>query len=282
MPIHDQSYRHWEGELKSHSFRWWVIAYEGLKVILRRKLFIILILTPAIIQFFVFGGGVYVFNTFGVGIPNLDPTTPNFFFRFCFQQTFFILLICVFGGSGIIANDLKSNALQLYFSKPLTRLDYIIGKVATILLMLECITAVPCILLFIEHAVLSQDLTFLRENYWLIGSIIAYSLVLNLPITFLTLALSSITRSYRYSAIILVGIVLGTTVISGLFKIIFRGSNWTNFLMYWYNVGVIGRGLFGMKDEFSEWQWSLAIMLVLTITCFLIMFRKIKGVEIVK
>jgi hypothetical protein len=47
MPIHDQSYRHWEGELKSHSFRWWVIAYEGLKVILRRKLFIILILTLA-------------------------------------------------------------------------------------------------------------------------------------------------------------------------------------------------------------------------------------------
>jgi ABC-2 type transport system permease protein len=281
MPIHDQSYRHWEGELKSHSFRWWVIAYEGLKVILRRKLFIILILTPAIIQFFVFGGLVYGFNTFGA-MANLNQMTSDFFFRFCFQQTFFILLICVFGGSGIIANDLKSNALQLYFSKPLTRSDYIIGKVATILVMLECITAVPCILLFIEYSVLSQDLTFLRENYWLIGSIIAYSLVLNLPITFLTLALSSITKSYRYSAIILVGIVLGTSVISGLFKIIFRGSDWTNFLMYWYNINVIGKGLFGMKDEFSEWQWSLAIMLVLTIACFLIMYRKVKGVEIVK
>ncbi|MEK7399809.1 MAG: hypothetical protein AAB116_22945 [Candidatus Poribacteria bacterium] len=281
MPIHDQSYRHWEGELKSHSFRWWVIAYEGLKVILRRKLFIILILTPAIIQFFVFGGLIYGFNTFGA-MANINQITPDFFFRFCFQQTFFILLICVFGGSGIIANDLKSNALQLYFSKPLTRSDYIIGKVATILVMLECITAIPCILLFIEYAVLSQDLTFLRENYWLIGSIIAYSLVLNLPITFLTLALSSITKSYRYSAIILVGIVLGTTVISKLFQIIFRGADWANFIMYWYNINVIGKGLFGMKDEFSEWQWSLAIMLVLTIVCFLIMFRKIKGVEIVK
>jgi ABC-2 type transport system permease protein len=281
MPIHDQSYRHWEGELKSHSFRWWVIAYEGLKVILRRKLFIILILTPAIIQFFVFGGLIYGFNTFGA-MANINQMTPDFFFRFCFQQTFFILLICVFGGSGIIANDLKSNALQLYFSKPLTRSDYIIGKVATILVMLECITAVPCILLFIEYTVLSQDLTFLRENYWLIGSIIAYSLVLNLPITFLTLALSSVTKSYRYSAIILVGIVLGTSVISGLFKIIFRGADWTNFLMYWYNINVIGKGLFGMEDEFSEWRWSLAIMLVLAIACFGIMSRKVKGVEIVK
>lgn len=280
MPIHDQSYRHWEGELKSHYLRWWVITYEGLKVILRRKLFIILILTPAIIQFFVFGGLIYGFNTFGA-MANLNQMTPDFFFRFCFQQTFFILLICVFGGSGLIANDMKSNALQLYFSKPLTRSDYIIGKIAIIMIMLECITAVPCLLLFIEYAVLSQDLTFLRENYWLIGSIIAYSLVLNLPITFLTLALSSVTKNYRYSAIILVATILGSAVVSGLLKVIFR-SSWTNFVMYWYNIGIIGRGLFGMKDEFSEWQWSLVIMLVLSIICFWIMYRKIKGVEIVK
>ncbi|HGE69187.1 TPA: hypothetical protein ENX78_00030 [Candidatus Poribacteria bacterium] len=280
MPIHDQSYRHWEGELKSHYLRWWVITYEGLKVILRRKLFIILILTPAIIQFFVFGGLIYGFNTFGA-MANLNQMTPDFFFRFCFQQTFFILLICVFGGSGLIANDMKSNALQLYFSKPLTRSDYIIGKIAIIMIMLECITAVPCLLLFIEYAVLSQDLTFLRENYWLIGSIIAYSLVLNLPITFLTLALSSVTKNYRYSAIILVAIILGSAVVSGLLKVIFR-SSWTNFVMYWYNIGIIGRGLFGMKDEFSEWQWSFVIMLVLSIICFWIMYRKIKGVEIVK
>jgi len=280
MPIHDQSYRHWEGELKSHYLRWWVITYEGLKVILRRKLFIILILTPAIIQFFVFGGLIYGFNTFGA-MANLNQMTPDFFFRFCFQQTFFILLICVFGGSGLIANDMKSNALQLYFSKPLTRSDYIIGKIAIIMIMLECITAVPCLLLFIEYAVLSQDLTFLSENYWLIGSIIAYSLVLNLPITFLTLALSSVTKNYRYSAIILVAIILGSAVVSGLLKVIFR-SSWTNFVMYWYNIGIIGRGLFGMKDEFSEWQWSLVIMLVLSIICFWIMYRKIKGVEIVK
>ncbi|MGB9596801.1 MAG: hypothetical protein ACPL7B_11015 [Candidatus Poribacteria bacterium] len=280
MPIYDQSYRHWEGDLKSHYLRWWVITYEGLKVILRRKLFIIFILVPAIIQFFVFGGLIYGFNTFGA-IANLNQMTPDFFFRFCFQQTFFILLICVFAGSGLIANDIKSNALQLYFSKPLTRSDYIIGKIATIIIMLECITAVPCLLLFVEYVLLSQDLVFLREGYWLIGSIIAYSLVLNLPITFLTLALSSVTKSSRYSAVILVAIVLGSAVIGGLFKIVFRGS-WTNLVMYWYNIGVIGRGLFGMKDEFTDWQWSLVIMLILSIVCFWIMYRKIKGVEIVK
>ncbi len=280
MPIYDQSYRHWNGELKSRYLRWWVITFEGLAVTLRRKLFIIFILTPAMIQFFVFGGLIYGFSTFGA-LANLNQITSDFFFRFCFQQTFFILLICVFAGSGLIANDIKSNALQLYFSKPLTLSDYIIGKIAIVIIMLECITAVPCLMLFIEYVVLSQDLTFLRENYWLIGSIIAYSLVLNLPITFLTLALSSVTKNYRYSAIILVAIILGSAVVSELFKVVFRG-NWTNFLMYWYNIGIIGKGLFGMKGEFANWQWSLVIMLILSVICFWIMYKKIKGVEIVK
>jgi len=115
MPIHDQSYRHWDGELKSHSLRWWVVTFEGLKIILRRKLFIIFILAPAIIQFLVFGGMVYGVNTYGFFL-NMNLITPEFFYKFCLRQTFFIALICVFAGSGLIANDLKSNALQLYLS----------------------------------------------------------------------------------------------------------------------------------------------------------------------
>jgi ABC-type transport system involved in multi-copper enzyme maturation permease subunit len=279
MPIHDLSYRHWEGKLKSHSFRWWAITYENLKVVLRRKLFIILILVPAVIQFFVFGGLIYGVNTYGF-FSNLSLITPEFFFRFCFQQTFFILLICVFGGSGLISNDLKSNALQLYFSKPLTRLDYAVGKIATIFIMLECITLVPGILLFLEHSVLSQDTTFIREQYWIIGSIFLYSLILSVPITFLTLALSSITKNNRFAAIILITIVFGTTVLNGMLWVIFR-ARWTHFISYWNNIEMLGRELFGISKSPTDWQWATPIILILTLVCVWIMYRKIKGIEIV-
>lgn len=280
MPIHDQSYRHWEGKLKSHSFRWWVIAFEGLKVVLRRKLFVILILIPAIIQFFVFGGLVYGVNTYGA-FANFNLITPDFFYRFCFQQTFFILMICVFAGSGLIANDLKSNALQLYLSKPLTRFDYIAGKSVTILIMLECITFIPGVLLFLENSVLSQESTFIREQYWIIGSIFLYSLILSVPITFLTLALSSITKNNRYAAIILMAIIIGTPVLGELLKVTFK-ARWANYIQYWYNINILGRNIFGLQDDSTAWHWSAPIMIILTIICILIMYRRIKGVEIVK
>jgi len=280
MPIHDQSYRHWEGKLKSHSFRWWTVAFEGLKVVLRRKLFVILILIPAIIQFFVFGGLIYGVNTYGV-FANFNLINPEFFFRFCFQQTFFILMICVFAGSGLIANDLKSNALQLYLSKPLTRFDYIAGKSATILIMLECITFIPGILLFLEHSVLSQELTFIREQYWLLGSIFLFSLILNVPITFLTLALSSITKNNRYSAIVLMAIIIGTPILGTLLKVVFR-ADWANYIQYWYNINALGKNIFGLQSDSTAWHWSAPIMIIITAVSIWIMYRKIKGVEIVK
>ncbi len=112
MPIHDQSYRHWEGTFKSHTFRWWIITREGLRIILRRKLFIIFIMTPPIIQFFVFGAIVYGVNVYG-SLFNLNIVNAKFFFDFLMRQIFFIVLICIFGGSGLMANDLKNNALKV-------------------------------------------------------------------------------------------------------------------------------------------------------------------------
>ena len=279
MPIHDQSYRHWDGELKSHSLRWSVVTFEGLKIILRRKLFLIFILAPSIIQFLVFGGMIYGVNTYGFFL-NTNLITPEFFYKFCTRQTFFIVLICGFAGSGLIANDLKSNALQLYLSKPLTRLDYIVGKVAIILIMLSFITFIPGILLFLEHSVLSQDSAFFLEQYWIIGSIFLYSLILSIPITFLTLALSSITKNNRFAAIILITIVFGTTVLNGMLWVIFR-ARWTHFTSYWNNIEMLGRGLFGISKSSTDWHYATPIILILTLVCVWIMYRKIKGIEIV-
>jgi ABC-type transport system involved in multi-copper enzyme maturation permease subunit len=280
MPIHDQSYRHWEGELKSHTFRWWAITVEGLKVLLRRKLFVIFILAPAIIQFLVFGGMIYGVNTYTFFM-NMNFITPEFFYKFCMRQSFFIALICVFAGSGLIANDLRSNAFQLYLSKPLTRLDYILGKFAIMLIMLGFITLIPGILLFIEHSVLSQDSTFFLEQYWIFGSITLFSLILIIPTMSMILAFSSITKSYRYSAIMFMAIIFGTPVIGTLLREILR-VKWANYIQYWWNMENMGRELFGISKTTNTWYWSALIMIIITVISIVVIHRRIKGVDIVK
>ena len=54
--------------------------------------------------------------------------TPETFRQFLEQQEIFVFFVTVYVGAGLIANDRRANALQIYLSKPLTRAEYIFGK----------------------------------------------------------------------------------------------------------------------------------------------------------
>jgi len=237
-------------------------------------------MAPAAVQFLVFGAIIYGVNTYGMFMRQ-NVINPKLFFEFFLRDTFFIALICVFGGSGLIANDLKNNALQLYLSKPITRMDYLAGKMAIMMVLMGCITIIPGILLFTENAVISQDLTFLQENYWLLGSIALYSLILMIPTGFLILALSSATRNSRYAAITFLAILIGTPIIKELLREVFRIKS-AAFVSYWSNLDILGRRLFGLPGEIDNWYWAMFIMLGIIGLSVWIMLRRVKGVEIVK
>ena len=280
MPIHDHSYRHWKGELRSHGFRWWVITKEGLRVILRRKLFLLFILAPPTIHFLVTGAIVYGVNIYGTLFRDLSVINAKFLFDFLMRQTFSIVLICVFGGSGLIANDLKNNALQFYFSKPLTRLDYLAGKLATVMILVGLVTVVPGILLFVENAVLSKGAIFLREKYWVAGSIALFSVIMTLSTSLLILALSSMTRNGRYAAVCFIAILVGTPILSEMLKNILKLKS-AVFVSYWSNLDILGRRLFGLHSN-HHWNWASLVILDIVGFCLWTLYRKVNIVEIVK
>ena len=45
-------------------------------------------------------------------------------------QAVFSVLLAALSGPGLIAPDLANNALPLYFSRPLTRVDYVAARMA--------------------------------------------------------------------------------------------------------------------------------------------------------
>jgi len=49
---------------------------------------------------------------------------------------FMVIMILIFCGAGLIADDLRHNALQLYFSRPLKKRDYLTGQAAVIFFFL--------------------------------------------------------------------------------------------------------------------------------------------------
>ena len=284
MPIHTQDYRHWEGTLKSRNYtRWWIIAKAELKLLAQRKIVRLIVAIPPIIYIIVHAIFIYISNqVLGAMLP--FDINAEFFQKFLFQivpMTSLIALIAIFGGSGLIATDLKNNVLSLYLSKPISWVDYLIGKFVVVGILLGCLTLVPGLLLFLEQALLA-DISFLKEHYWLPFSIIAYSVLIVLSVGLLILLFSSLTSNPRYAIIGFCAVWFGLPVIEQLLRKITRTSK-TAVVSIWANYDILGSVLFDSShDHAVHWGWALLTLLALIAVCLFVLRRRIRAVEIVK
>ena len=288
MPIHTQDYRHWEGALNPRNYtRWWIIAKAELKLLAQRKIVRLIVAVPPVIYIIVHAILIYISNQVPGGLPFLE-VDAEFFQKFLFRSpstgppsSFIIALIAIFGGSGLIATDLKNNALSLYLSKPISWIDYLIGKFAVIGILLGCLTVIPGLLLFLEHSLLT-DTAFLKENYWVPLSIIIYSVLITVSAGLLMLLFSSLTSNPRYATIGFCAVWFGLPIIYEVLRQITRSSR-TATVSIWENYDILGSALFNAShDHVVHWAWSLLVLLALIAFCLFVLHRRIQAVEIVK
>ena len=287
MPIHTQNYRHWDGTLKPHNYtRWWIIAKAELKLLTQRKIVRLIVAIPPIIYILYHGILIYILNYLPEEMPLPIEVDSGFFQGFLFRITpfpsgFLVALVLIFGGSGLISNDLKHNALSLYLSKPISWVDYLIGKFAAIAILIGCLTLIPGLLLFLEQLLLS-DISFLKENYWLPISIIVYSVIITVSSSLLMLLFSSLTKSSRYATIGFCAVWFGTPVIYFILKEITRTSR-VALVSVWANYDRLGASLFAGDSGYAvHWFWSFLTLAVLIALCLFVLRRRIRAVEIVK
>ena len=137
MPIHDQSYRHYGGGKAAPGRSWTVIAWAGITTFIKKRAFLGLLLF-ALAPFIVRAVQMWISANYPQAAI-LAPTAETFR-QFLEQQDFFVFVITVYVGAGLIANDRRANALQIYLSKPLMRSEYIVGKLAVLFAFLLLVT----------------------------------------------------------------------------------------------------------------------------------------------
>ena len=278
MPIHDQSYRRYTGVRETPGTAWQVIAVTGIRAALSKKLFLWVMLA-AWGQFFVRAVIFYLAANF----PNLDILAPSVetFRQFFEMQGIFVFFVTVYVGSGLIANDRRSNALQIYLSKPLTRAEYVAGKLGILLCFLLLVTLLPAMALLFVQMMFSASLTFVRENLFLIPAITLYALVEVLLAAFTMLALSSLSSSARYTAMLYAGAVLFTDALFTTLRAI-TGNSALAWLSFRANLGQIGDVIFRLEPRFdSPWLLSVVVVVALIGLSVFMLERRVRGVEVV-
>ena len=161
-PIHDQSYRRYAGKRRPLGQSWAVIADTGIRSMLARKWFLALLLF-AWIPFIVRTVQIYAVTMYPTA-GQVVPVDAKMFMQFVEQQGTFIFFVTVFVGSGLIAADRRANALQVYLSKPLLRMEYIAGKLAILATFLTFVTIVPALLLIVPPGELFGQPGVSRNN----------------------------------------------------------------------------------------------------------------------
>ena len=209
MPIHDQGYRRYSGARILRARSWFVIARAGIIERLRERRFLALLLV-AWLLFVVRAVQIYFGTTF-VRASFFAPSEETFH-GFLTQQRLFVFFITIYAGAGLIASDRQANALQLYLSKPITRHDYILGKLATLAAFLIAVTWVPAMMLLMLQVLFSGSLEFVSTHPRLVPAITITSALQVALASMMMLALSSLSRSRRFAAMLyaLVTIFAGT------------------------------------------------------------------------
>ena len=74
------------------------------------------------------------------------------------------MVLVLLVGPNLISQDLRYNALPLYFSRPLRRMDYLAGKLGVIVALLVAIIIVPSLVAYMFGLLFSLDITIIRDT----------------------------------------------------------------------------------------------------------------------
>ena len=165
MPIFDQGYQHWHGKLSGHAWRWLAITRHGVASQLRTACDAVVFTAwfPALaLAAFLIVWGLIEQQSAKPRRASLLPILPRarsptrcwparrryravdwtmaFHYFFCVEM-FFSMLLVLLVGPNLISQDLRFNAIPLYFSRPVRRLDYFLGKLGVIAAFLAAVSS---------------------------------------------------------------------------------------------------------------------------------------------
>jgi len=229
MPIFDQGYQHWNGQLAGQTWRWLVITRQGLRagmknIIVRGVLLLAWIPAVALSVFLciwgllerqsdLLSGIMPILRLMGSSIVS-DPKHYRLviwticFDRFLTVELYFSIILILLMGPNLISQDLRFNALPLYLSRPLRRIDYFLGKLGIVAALIAMVMIVPSIIAYLLGLLLSLDITIVRDTYSLLLACILYGAILAVSAGLLILALSALSRNSRYVALFWIGLLL--------------------------------------------------------------------------
>ncbi|MFN2500490.1 MAG: ABC transporter permease [Pyrinomonadaceae bacterium] len=309
MAVYEHRYRAYEGESHTAWSRFLVIPRYALREVFKSKLFttifILCFIYPLIGLILVYlHHNVNALALLQINVRELLPIDASFFQTFLEVQGAFAFILTVLVAPPLISRDLSNNALPLYLCRPLSRTEYVLGKMAVVVFLLSLVSWVPGLLIFFFQASLA-GVAWLWANLWMVWSIFFGSMAWIISLSLIALAISALVK-WR---VVASGAMLALFFVPSAFGEIVNQLFLTrvgHLISMWATITSVWRGLFGLfvrqtgrmrgrvsspiyDEQFFDiallepplWASWLAIALVCGI-CIWLLTRKVRAYEVIK
>lgn len=292
MAVHEQRYTAYAGPLAPDWQRFLVITRYTLRQLFANRFFAV-----AVTLAFVYPIGtlayVYVVNNLdalksiglSLSMESLDAVGAKFFLTFLYVQGMVVaFVLTLFAGPVLVTPDMRNGALPLYFARPISRAEYLLGKAAVLAGLLSAVTWVPGLLIFLLQGAF-RGVGWMTDNLRLAVALVAGAWFLIATLTLLALAASAMVR-WRPAAM---AVIFGAFVLGGAIGHSIEAATGLTVGGYFDLLGMlksVWEGLFATRIEFEPqllgaWA-SAAGLAAFCAVALLVLHRRLRAFEVVR
>jgi ABC-2 type transport system permease protein len=306
MAVYRRGYRHYEGVRTPERWRFWILARYAFSRVFQSRLlviFYVICFVPTLIAL----AAVYLSHNLDLlmslfpgermPVTEMVPVQATFFLTLMTIQATLSVFVTAVIGPGLVSPDVTNNALPLYFSRPFSRSEYVLGKFSVLFVLLALITAAPMLLIYTLKSALAGSAWFF-DNIHLAFAITAGCVIWVCLISLVSLASSAWLRWRPAAAGMLFALFFFPTGFGQAANEIMR-TGWGTLLNGIVVIGTLWNSLFFINDpegyadaaanlnpvRFAEpipaWSAWLVVASVCAIS-LLLLNRKIRAHEVVR
>ena len=193
MAVYKRTYEGYEGPLTPAWSRFMILARHSYGRLFQSKFLMIymalcLFYPVGCIAFIYLSNNPVIVST--LRLQNLAAVDEKFFYTFCNVQGVFAYILTAFISPSLVSWDLANGALPLYFCRPFSRIEYVVGKLTVLIPLLSIITWIPGLVLYLIEGSLT-GWSWMEENFWIARSLFFGLLIWIMLLSLIGLALAA-------------------------------------------------------------------------------------------
>ena len=282
--ILDRGYSAYQGRYTPEASRWKVIAGRMLRMS-ARQWWAILIMIATVVPLLYGGVSMWIMSKIIAMAPSGAPVaSPDSFVMLPWGTMTLAFLIALFAGAGQVADDTRAGAFQFYFARPVTRDQYLVGKVVPVLVLTMFIALMPALLLSLLRLALLPSGAEVVKKLPLVGATLIIGTVESLVLAVPAVAISSLSRRRAYVQGGYAILYLLPWIVGGIFSKVTR-SAWPTLLSVPAHLENLAR--FVYRQPLGEGEralpvWiSAAFVALLIAGGFALLRKRLASVEVV-